>query len=84
MTSSDQVKAVSRLKGGLASGETLGDALRSMFHEEGFGLSSLYRAVSLVQGISRREAMQLVIRETESWGGRRGAAAHLKVDPKRK
>lgn len=84
MSMFDPSKAIAELKRRLAAGETLGDALRTMFHDEGFGLFDLYHAVALVQGIATKDAMRIVVHETESWGGRRGAAANMKVDPKLK
>ena len=82
--STTRPKATAQLKSKLASGEPVGNALRAMFHDEGFGLMELYRALSDVQGISKKDAMRIVVHETESWGGRRGAAARTMNNPKSK
>jgi hypothetical protein len=67
----DPSRANAELRRRLASTEPLGDALRAMFHEDGFGRMELYHAVSDVQGIPSKEAMRVVVHETKSWAGPR-------------
>lgn len=80
MNAFDPDKAITELQQRLGSGARLGDALRSMFHDDGYGLVELCRAVSRNQGISIQESMRIVVHETQSWGGRRGAAAKMPVN----
>jgi hypothetical protein len=60
----DYCACADELRDLLAAGWSVGDALRQMHHVRGHGLMWLVGAVVAVLGVSRPDAMKLVVKET--------------------
>jgi hypothetical protein len=53
----------------LEGGMPIGDALRVLHHERGYGTMWIWPAVMKVQQITKQDAMRLVVHETAPWLG---------------